>query len=125
VNVNNVESVAGIDFPAGRCTRVLVGPGAPMEARNFVIGHVTIYPGGCVPVHSHEQEEVYLIVSGKGVMRIGDEEHCIGPGDYVYIHPGSEHILKNTSNENMIMIFCYAPKSIAEHWKLEQEGKLK
>lgn len=125
MKVNNVYSVKGTDFPAGRCTRVLVGPGAPVEAQNFVMGHVAINPGGCVPLHSHEQEEVYLIVSGRGVMRIGDDEQSVGPGDYVYIQPGSEHVLNNTSNENMIMLFCYAPKGIVEHWQLEREGKLK
>lgn len=42
MKVNNVYSVMGIDFPAGRYTRVLVGHGAPVEAQNFVMGHVSI-----------------------------------------------------------------------------------
>ncbi|MDI3480408.1 MAG: hypothetical protein PWQ97_63 [Tepidanaerobacteraceae bacterium] len=125
VEKSNVYSVKGTDFPAGRCIRVLEGPGALIEAQNFVMGHVTLYPAGCVPLHSHEQEEVYLILSGKGVICINDEEQNVKRGDYIYISPGFNHVLNNTSNENMIMIFCYAPKSIVEHWKLELEGKLK
>jgi quercetin dioxygenase-like cupin family protein len=72
LKINNIDFVKGTDFPAGRHTRVLVGPGAQIEAQNFVMGHVTIYPGGCVPLHSHEQEEVYLILSGEGLICIND-----------------------------------------------------
>ena len=66
MEIINVADIAGMEFPAGRRTRVMVGPGAKLEAANFVMGHVTIYPGGSVPIHAHEQEEVYFIVAGQG-----------------------------------------------------------
>jgi len=125
MKVNNILDVEGTEFPAGRRTRVLVGPGAPEEAEGFVLGHVTIYPGGSVPLHSHEQEEVYVILSGHGKMHIDDEVADVKPGDYFYMAPNSTHLLENTSDENMIMMFCYAPKSIVDHWQEELEGKIK
>jgi len=125
MKVNNIFDVKGTEFPAGRLTRVLVGPGAPAEANGFVLGHVTIYPGGSVPLHSHEQEEVYIILSGYGKMHIDDETADVKPGDYVYITPKANHLLENTSDEDMIMVFCYAPKSIVYHWQEELEGKIK
>ena len=45
MDIINVADVGGTEFPAGRRTRVLVGPDAPLEAERFVMGHVTIYPG--------------------------------------------------------------------------------
>lgn len=125
MKINNVYNVKGTEFPAGRLTRVIVGPDAPVEAQNFVMGHVTIYPGGSVPLHSHEQEEVYLIVSGSGMISIDDERECVTGGSYVYIPPNSTHILENTSDDNMIMVFCYSPKSIVEHWEQELNGEIK
>jgi len=125
MKVNNIFDVKGTEFPAGRLTRVLVGPGAPEEANGFVLGHVTIYPGGSVPLHSHEQEEVYIILSGHGKMHIDDETADVKPGDYVYITSKANHLLENTSDEDMIMVFCYAPKSIVDHWQEELEGKIK
>jgi len=125
MKVNNIFDVKGTEFPAGRLTRVLVGPGAPAEANGFVLGHVTIYPGGSVPLHSHEQEEVYIILSGYGKMHIDDETADVKPGDYVYITPKANHLLENTSDEDMIMVFCYAPKSIVDHWQEELQGKIK
>jgi len=103
-------------------TRVMVGPGAKLEAANFVIGYVTLYPGGSVPIHSHEQEEVYFIVEGKGAMQVESELQSVQTGDCIYIRPQLEHVLTNTGQTDMIMMFCYAPKKLAEHWALEMKG---
>lgn len=123
VKLINVADLAGMEFPAGRRTRVLVGEKAPLEAANFVLGHVTIYPGGSVPLHKHEQEEAYYIVSGEGSIAVGAETSHVRSGDCIYISPHSEHVLKNTSDQNMIMMFCYAPKTVAEHWAEELQGE--
>lgn len=122
MKIHNIAAIAGTEFPAGRRTRVMVGPGAPAESSHFVMGHVTVYPGGAVPHHCHEQEEVYYIERGRGVLRLGQEEHAVAAGDYAYIPPGTEHCLTNTGEENLIMLFCYAPKSIVDHWQKELEG---
>jgi len=122
MNIINVADIKGMEFPAGRHTRVLVGPEAPLEAERFVMGHVTIFPGGSVPLHSHEQEEVYYIVSGQGSIAVDEEIRNVQPGDCIYLKPQSNHMLKNTSLENMVMMFCYAPKTVAEHWAQEMKG---
>ncbi len=122
MDIINVADIAGMEFPAGRCTRVLVGPEAPLEAERFVMGHVTIYPGGSVPLHSHEQEEVYYIAAGQGSIGVDQEIRTVQTGDCIYLKPGSRHMLQNTSEENMVMMFCYAPKTVAEHWAQEMKG---
>ena len=122
MEIINVADIAGMEFPAGRRTRVMVGPGAKLEASNFVMGHVTIYPGGSVPIHAHEQEEVYFIVEGEGSIEVGGEPKAVRSGDCIYIRPQKMHMLKNNATENMIMMFCYAPKKVAEHWAEELKG---
>ena len=121
----NLFDIQGTEFPAGRRTRVIVGPGAPLEAQQFVMGHVTIYPGGSIPLHSHGQEEVYIIVAGEGIMEVDGSKETVKAGTYIYIVPHAKHLLQNTSEQNMIMIFCYAPKAIVEHWQQELEGKIR
>lgn len=126
MEVNNIFSVSGTRFPAGRLTRVLVGPGAPAEAEGFVLGHVTVEPGGAIPLHAHQQEEVYLILSGRGRIEIDGEIRDLKAGDYVYINPNASHHLENASKEEeLTLIFCYSPKGIVDHWQEELEGKLK
>jgi mannose-6-phosphate isomerase-like protein (cupin superfamily) len=125
MKTHNLFDIQGTEYPAGRLTRVIVGPNAPLEADRFVMGHVTIYPGGSIPLHTHEQEEVYLIQEGEGVMCIGDRQETVQKGSCVYMDPNAEHGLRNTSSENLVLIFCYAPKGIVDHWKQELEGSLK
>jgi mannose-6-phosphate isomerase-like protein (cupin superfamily) len=86
------------------------------------MGHVTIYPGGSVPLHSHEQEEVYYIAAGEGSITVNEEIRKVRTGDCIYIRPQKTHMLKNTTTENLIMMFCYAPKKVAEHWAEELKG---
>ncbi|HHV83271.1 MAG TPA: cupin domain-containing protein [Tepidanaerobacter syntrophicus] len=123
MKINNIFDITGTKFPAGRLTRVMVGPGAPVEAEGFVMGYVTIFPQGSVPLHRHHQEEVYVILRGTGKMHVNDETADVKAGDYIYIDSDSTHLLENTSNEDMIMLFCYSPKGIVEHWQEELEGK--
>ena len=122
MDIVNVADIKSMEFPAGRSTRVIVGPSAPLEAEQFVMGHVTIYPGGSVPLHSHQQEEVYYIVTGAGIVAVDDETRSVQTGDCIYLKPQSNHMLSNTSTENMVMMFCYAPKTVAEHWAQEMKG---
>ncbi|GLI51833.1 hypothetical protein TSYNTROOL_19190 [Tepidanaerobacter syntrophicus] len=123
MKINNIFDITGTKFPAGRLTRVMVGPGAPVEAEGFVMGYVTIFPQGSVPLHRHHQEEVYVILRGNGKIHVNDETADVKAGDYIYIDSDSTHLLENTSNEDMIMLFCYSPKGIVEHWQEELEGK--
>lgn len=122
--LHRVDEVPGTEFPAGRRTRVLVGPNGPVAAQHFVMDHVTLYPGGAAPLHDHEQEEVYLIVTGSGVLRAGGESWDVGPGSYAYLAPGVPHQLEKRSDEHMIMVFMYAPKAIASHWQQERVNSL-
>ena len=117
--VFHLNDVPGTKFPAGRLTRVLAGPGAPVEPDHFVMGYVTIYAGGEVPLHAHTQEEVYFIVSGHGVIELDNEEAQVEAGSYAAIRPGQSHSLRNTAKEDLVMLFCYAPKGIVEHWAQE------
>lgn len=117
--VFHVNQVKGTEFPAGRLTKVIAGPGAPAEPDHFVMGQVTIYPGGEIPAHHHEQEEIYYIAKGEGICELDQEQYPIVHGSYIHIPSQSQHYLKNTGKEDMIMLFCYAPKGIVEHWQQE------
>ncbi|HXU34935.1 MAG TPA: cupin domain-containing protein [Blastocatellia bacterium] len=68
-------------------------------------------PTGCaVTPHRHRQiEEIYYIVSGRGLMTVGDETREVGPGDAVYIPRGNRHTLENTGEEPIKLILVCGP----------------
>ena len=120
-----IKDVPGNVFPAGRHTRVLVGENAPITAKNFCMGQVTIFPGGQVPAHDHDQEEVYYVIDGEGEIEIDGSTEALRQGEAVYVPSGKTHNLRNSSSSDMTFIFIYSPAGVVDHWKEEMEGVLK
>ncbi|MEX2460487.1 MAG: cupin domain-containing protein [Paenibacillaceae bacterium] len=112
-------------FPAGRQSRILVGKGAPLLAEHFVTGHSTIFPGGGIPPHSHSNEEIYIILSGKGRMVVGDDVEELEGLTTIYIPPNTQHSLTNIGDTDLVIMYVYAPTGVVEHWEQERSGQLK
>ena len=56
-----------------------------------------INPGTAVEPHQHESvEHVYFILSGVGIVRIGNEEKEVREGDAIYFPPRLTHAMRNT-----------------------------
>lgn len=123
--VNIFYDIEGMEFPAGRRTRVIIGENGAINGEYFCQGYVVIYPGGCIPVHEHFTVETYTILAGEGEMTVGEETEKVSVGDTVYIDHDLPHGLKNTGDEKLHMMFVYAPKMVAEHWAQETSGELK
>jgi len=63
--------------------------------------------GGEVFPHTHPTHEFYFVMSGKGVMTIGDEHRDVDTGDLIYIPPDAVHSLRPTGDA-AIHCFCFA-----------------
>ena len=70
----------------------------------------TLPPGCAVTPHHHRDlEEIYYIVSGAGLMTVGENSREVGAGDAVYIPRGQRHSLKNTGTEAIKLILVCGP----------------
>ncbi len=70
----------------------------------------TLPPGCAVTPHHHQVlEEIYYILSGRGVMTVGDEQGEVSQGDAIYIPRGQRHTLANTGAEPMTIILVCGP----------------
>jgi mannose-6-phosphate isomerase-like protein (cupin superfamily) len=65
---------------------------------------VVLPPGEVSTPHSHGENEVFFIVSGRGEMRVGDEHRRVGFGDTVFIDSGHEHELTNDGDESIVYL---------------------
>jgi mannose-6-phosphate isomerase-like protein (cupin superfamily) len=123
--ISDLSQIEGRRYPARRSTQNLVGGVAPIQAKHFCLGYVTLDPnGGQVPWHNQEQEEIYFIVEGTGEMCLGDEKQTVAPGQAVFIPCGVFHQLTNTGETPLRMIYCYGPAGDVAHWRQELEGTL-
>lgn len=49
-------------------------------------------PQGCKDMQSpHVEDEVYLVLSGKGRLRTGDTNHNVEPGKILYVKANTQH----------------------------------
>lgn len=123
--ISDLNSIAGRVYPARRRTRNLAGGVAPIQAKNFSMGYVTLEPrGGQVPWHNQEQEEVYFVLEGVGEMCLGEERSTLSSGQMAYIPPGVFHQLTNIGDTPLLMIYCYGPAGDVAHWRQELDGTL-
>lgn len=73
-----------------------------------LVSEFEVAGGGMVDPHSHPTHEFYYVTAGRGIMRIGDEEREIGPGDLVHIPPDAVHSLRPVTPNAPIHCFCFA-----------------
>ncbi|MBI9101308.1 MAG: cupin domain-containing protein [Spirochaetales bacterium] len=82
-----------------------------MKAKCRLCSNVVIPPGSALGLHPHnEEEEIYLIIKGKGIVVDDDVETEVGPGDAIITGNGSSHSIRNESSEDLefvAVINCY------------------
>lgn len=88
-----------------RDTYYLIEPGASPSQR-LTLGYTIVYPDGKTTGHEHpDMEEVYFVLSGQGIMEIGDEKFSIQEGDAFYVEPGKFHVTYNTGILPMVVLW--------------------
>ena len=84
-------------------------PGAGLTAT-----WVEVAPGSRRRLHDHGAERVYVILSGRGKMRVGEEERWVEEGDLVYVPPGALRGIENASEGMLVCVSAATPTLNAE-----------
>ena len=73
--------------------------------------------GAKVGRHYHnETEEIYYILSGSGLMTVGDEVQEVKSGDAVFIPLGQRHTLENNGDKPLtLLLVCGPAYSVEDH----------
>lgn len=76
------------------------------------VHHMLIPPGGrhVAELHTHpDAEELIVITCGQGTALMGDDEFDVSQEDVLYVAPGVEHEIRNTSKEMLGVLFINVP----------------
>ena len=58
----------------------------------------------------HDEDEVYIVMSGKARMRLGNEQRNVGPGSLLYISATTEHSFFEIEEDmTLLVIFANTP----------------
>jgi mannose-6-phosphate isomerase-like protein (cupin superfamily) len=64
-------------------------------------------PGSGIGYHEQKEDEIYYVLSGRGVMTIDDKAFDVGPGTAILTRPGSSHGLKQAGTEDLVILINY------------------
>ena len=74
---------------------------------NLVFRKRALKPGSGIGYHEQREDEIYYVLSGRGVMTIDGKSVEIGPGTAVLTRPGSSHGLKQLGREDLVILINY------------------
>ena len=78
--------------------------------RNQTLAEARLPTGASTAAHHHvKTEEIYYLLEGRGVMRVGEQTREVGAGDAIAIPPGAVHRITNTGVTTLKFLCCCAP----------------
>ena len=84
------------------------------RSENLTLGVASLPPGGALHEHRHTQDEVYLVLEGSGLVRVGDEELTVGAGSAVFIPGDALHSCENTGTSDLRVAYVFPAHSFEE-----------
>jgi quercetin dioxygenase-like cupin family protein len=86
------------------------GKSTLFENDHILVGLNCLEAGQCMEKHIHEvQNRFYLVLEGKGIIRVGEEKREAGPGMVVWIPAGLSHRIENDGDGRMVLLVGIAP----------------
>lgn len=111
VNIADVEPIVRHPQGGGADRPLIHAKSAGTE--HILMGYCTYEPGKGSQWHSHEEEDVFFIVSGTGTMYYEKDgkEYCISlrPGDAVFSGYLKNYV-RNTGTETLVIVYAISPK---------------
>jgi mannose-6-phosphate isomerase-like protein (cupin superfamily) len=109
MDVQNIDRVPAFTTKDGSEIRELLAHRNSC-LRNQTLAEARLPVGAATTAHRHlRTEEIYYLLHGEGLMRLGDECRRVGPGDAIAIPPGALHQITNTGSVVLRFLCCYAP----------------
>jgi mannose-6-phosphate isomerase-like protein (cupin superfamily) len=92
----------------GLLSHVLLQDG-DVPGTSLTVTWVEVAAGGAQEEHSHDAEQVYVVVRGQARMTVGPETQRIQGGQLVHIPVGTAHAIRNDSHEPLLYVSATSP----------------
>ena len=73
----------------------------------FVLRKRVLHKGAGIGLHLHDKDEIYYIVSGRGLYALDGKQYDVGPGHALLTRPGSTHALQQVGEEPLVVLLAY------------------
>lgn len=108
--IKNLEACPPFTANDGCELRELIHPDHDGQPVGYSLAHCVIRPGERSMRHHLEgASELYYLLSGRGVMHIGEEAREVRAGDALLIPPAAVQYLENTGEEPIVFLALVEP----------------
>ncbi len=88
-----------------------------LRESSMSMGLYVLLAGDVDPQQPHGEDEVYVVMSGRGQIVVDDEDRAVAAGSVVFVAAGIEHRFHSIEKELRVLVF-FAP---AEYANQQQE----
>jgi quercetin dioxygenase-like cupin family protein len=121
---SRAEGAEGRFAPIDGQPTITPSPGVhiqPVPGAQILLCRVTFEPDSEAPVHTHDEEQMGIVLSGSGDFDLDGEVRRVGPGDTYHAPPGVPHGLVS-GPEGCVVIDVFSPPRAALMELLAQES---
>lgn len=120
-----LESGGNEKFPLidGRIVAVYANPDNGRSSR-MAIGIAALPPDYCTPPHSHDAEEIAMIMRGDGEITIDGVPVAVRAGSIVVTPPNLVHQTRSSASGPLVVYWTYGPAGSEARWLTHQEADL-
>ena len=93
--VKSLRDIAGFRAGDASFLKEILHPEKEPVGIGYSLAHAAVGPGERTFPHRLASTEVYVILEGRGRMRVGDERAEVGPGDAIVIPAGEAQSIEN------------------------------
>ncbi|MBX3070532.1 MAG: cupin domain-containing protein [Thermomicrobiales bacterium] len=79
-----------------------------LRVPDLSVGVYVIPAGGDDPQAPHNEDEVYFVLSGKGMLRAGDDDYPVEAGSVLYVAKQVPHHIHDVTEALRVLVF-FAP----------------
>lgn len=114
MDITRVDEVepTGMGFYVKGRGRSLVG-----KSSLFSLNLTTVEPGGYSKLHKHEWEHGFYVLSGIGIVEVGDEKANVSAGTSVRVPGWIPHKISNVGKTDLVFLNIHAPSPTPEMFK--------
>ena len=84
-----------------------------LRVPSLSLGVYRLPAGGNDPQQPHTEDEVYFVVSGRAVIRVGNEDRAVTAGSIVFVPAKAGHHFHSIAEDLTILVF-FAPAEYSQ-----------
>lgn len=79
-------------------------------ALGFEFRKRVLHPGAGIGLHQHHKDEIYYVLSGRGIYELDGKAQDVRAGDAMLTRPGSTHAIRQDGEDDLVLLIMYGKK---------------